>query len=75
MLGNEASQLKRINLKLNFISDKALALMLDDMKSNSNLLELDLSANLLTDEVGVSLISLQARYSSTSIPSIPPSRN
>jgi Ran GTPase-activating protein (RanGAP) involved in mRNA processing and transport len=75
VLGNEASQLKRINLKLNFISDKALGLMFDDMRANTNLLELDLSANLLTDDVCALLSSLQARYSSTSIRSIPPSGN
>lgn len=51
MLAEPDCQLADLNLSLNLIGDKALIIMLEDIKENKSLKVLDLSANLLTDEV------------------------
>ena len=51
VLGDNVSALQKLNISLNLIGDKALAIMLEDMRNNKGLRDLNLSANLLTDEV------------------------
>ena len=43
-------ELKKLNLSLNLIGDKAFSVMLHDITDNKTLEELNLSSNLLTDE-------------------------
>ena len=43
-------ELKKLNLSLNLIGDKAFSVMLHDIIDNKTLEELNLSSNLLTDE-------------------------
>lgn len=53
VLSDPGCQLRHLNLSLNLISDKAAAYMIQDIMDNKKLLSLDLSSNLLSDEVVV----------------------
>lgn len=46
--------LKHLSLKLNYVSDQSTIKMFEDLQNNSTLEYLDLSANLLTDQVALS---------------------
>jgi hypothetical protein len=51
VLSESTCQLKHLDVSLNLISDKALGVMLSDMAGNTQIEGLNVSANLLTDEV------------------------
>lgn len=51
VLAEPECQLQSLNLGLNLIGDNPFATLLCDLKSNKNLVSLDLNSNLLTDEV------------------------
>lgn len=53
VMSDPVCQLEHLNLSLNLISDKAVAIMLSDIAGTVRLKHLDLSSNLLTDEVSI----------------------
>lgn len=61
VLSEPGCQLKHLDASLNLISDKALTVMLSDMTNNKCIESLNVSANLLTDEV-FSLYLVYAKY-------------